>query len=122
MFAGGTVYQAILSLLSYHRWHGPVSGAVVRAFVQQEPYYGVPFFCQGQCESEGYLAAVATRAIIVIAAGNPLLGLVTFVVVGMVEVRSCEITCMVRSGQRVAKGQRTGMFHNGGAGYCLLLR
>lgn len=25
-FAGGTVYQAFLSALSYHRWHAPVSG------------------------------------------------------------------------------------------------
>ncbi len=25
-FVGGTIYQAFLSALSYHRWHAPVSG------------------------------------------------------------------------------------------------
>ena len=29
-FIGGTVYQAYLSALSYHRWHSPVSGKVVK--------------------------------------------------------------------------------------------
>ena len=28
-FDGGTVYQAFLSALSYHRWHSPVSGTIV---------------------------------------------------------------------------------------------
>ena len=28
MFAGGTIYQAFLSPLSYQRWHSPVSGTV----------------------------------------------------------------------------------------------
>ena len=30
-FVGGTVYQAFLSALSYHRWHAPVSGKIVKA-------------------------------------------------------------------------------------------
>lgn len=30
-FVGGTVYQAFLSALSYHRWHSPVSGKIVKA-------------------------------------------------------------------------------------------
>ncbi len=29
-FDGGTIYQAFLSALSYHRWHSPVSGKVVK--------------------------------------------------------------------------------------------
>lgn len=29
-FVGGTIYQAFLSALSYHRWHAPVSGTVRR--------------------------------------------------------------------------------------------
>ena len=29
-FVGGCVYQAYLSALSYHRWHAPVSGTVVK--------------------------------------------------------------------------------------------
>lgn len=27
-FTGGTVYQAFLSALSYHRWHAPVDGVI----------------------------------------------------------------------------------------------
>lgn len=27
-FVGGTVYQAFLSALSYHRWHAPVDGII----------------------------------------------------------------------------------------------
>ena len=30
-FVGGTIYQAFLSALSYHRWHSPVSGTIVKA-------------------------------------------------------------------------------------------
>ncbi|KAJ3188948.1 hypothetical protein HDU85_004664 [Gaertneriomyces sp. JEL0708] len=32
-FIGGTVYQAFLSALSYHRWHAPVSGTIKKAYV-----------------------------------------------------------------------------------------
>ena len=32
-FVGGTVYQAFLSATNYHRWHAPVAGTIVRAFV-----------------------------------------------------------------------------------------
>ncbi|KAG8408083.1 hypothetical protein J3459_018209 [Metarhizium acridum] len=41
-FVGGTVYQAFLSALSYHRWHSPVSGTVRRAFVQDGTYFSEP--------------------------------------------------------------------------------
>ncbi|HLY51327.1 MAG TPA: phosphatidylserine decarboxylase family protein [Solirubrobacteraceae bacterium] len=38
-FIGGTVYQAFLSATNYHRWHSPVAGTIVRAFVQPGTYY-----------------------------------------------------------------------------------
>ena len=38
-FVGGTVYQAFLDALSYHRWHSPVSGTVVKAYVEPGTYY-----------------------------------------------------------------------------------
>ena len=38
-FVGGTVYQAFLSALSYHRWHAPVSGQVVKTRVIEGAYY-----------------------------------------------------------------------------------
>ena len=41
-FVGGTVYQAFLNALSYHRWHSPVTGRVVKAYVQDGTYYSEP--------------------------------------------------------------------------------
>jgi phosphatidylserine decarboxylase len=69
-FVGGTVYQAFLSATNYHRWHSPVAGTIVRAFVQAGTYYS-------EADSEGadaveptnsqsYLAHVAARAVILI--------------------------------------------------------
>lgn len=130
---GATVYQAFLSALSYHRWHAPVSGRIVRAFVRDGTYFSEPLF-EGQGESgkgeeidtrgisvaQGYLTALAARAVIFIEADNPDVGLMAFVGVGMDEVSTCDIT--VREGQRVAKGDELGMFHFGGSTHCLLFR
>jgi phosphatidylserine decarboxylase len=38
-FVGGTVYQAYLTAMNYHRWHSPVAGTIIRAFVEQGTYY-----------------------------------------------------------------------------------
>lgn len=126
-FAGGTVYQAFLSALSYHRWHTPVSGTIRRAFVQEGTYFSEPLF-EGTSEPDpggislvqGYLTALATRAVIFIEADNPDIGLMAFIGIGMDEVSTCEIT--VREGQKVKKGDETGMFHFGGSTHCLVFR
>lgn len=135
LFDGATVYQAFLSALSYHRWHAPVGGTVVKAFVEEGSYYSEPLFEgvgdpehavdgtideSGETTSQGYLTAVATRAIIFIKADNPSIGLMAFIAVGMAEVSTCEIT--VGQGQRIGKGQEMGMFHFGGSTHCLLFR
>ncbi|KAK3313266.1 Phophatidylserine decarboxylase-domain-containing protein [Apodospora peruviana] len=134
-FAGATVYQAFLSALSYHRWHSPVSGKIVRAFVQPGTYFSEPLLEESAPEgdgvvttinqkgitaAQGYLTALATRAIIFIEADNPAIGVMAFIGVGMDEVSTCEIT--VKEGQRVKKGDETGMFHFGGSSHCLLFR
>ena len=131
-FAGGTVYQAFLSALSYHRWHAPVSGTVKKAFVQDGTYFSEPLFeglgdpstkeidAAGIKSGQGYLFALATRAIIFIEADNPAIGLMAFIGIGMDEVSTCEIT--VKEGQHVKKGEQTGMFHFGGSSHCLLFR
>jgi phosphatidylserine decarboxylase len=129
-FAGATVYQAFLSALSYHRWHAPVSGTVKRCFVRDGTYFSEPLFESsaeggdidrgGITVAQGYLSALATRAIIFFEADNPALGLVAFIGIGMDEVSTCEIT--VREGQRVKKGDEIGMFHFGGSSFCLLFR
>jgi phosphatidylserine decarboxylase len=125
-FVGGTVYQAFLSATNYHRWHSPVAGTIVRAFTQQGTYYS-------EADSEGpdaveptnsqsYLAHVAARAIILIEADDPVIGLVAFVPVGMSDVSSCMIGSDVKPGSHVGKGEELGYFQFGGSTYCLVFR
>lgn len=123
-FANGTVYQAFLSSLSYHRWHSPINGVVVKTGTAAGTYYSkAPSGGYGTGKtslspSQGYLAEVATRSFVYIQADNPVIGLVCLVAVGMAEVSTCETT--VEVGQRVTKGQELGMFHFGGSTFCLL--
>ncbi|HET9876731.1 MAG TPA: phosphatidylserine decarboxylase family protein [Mycobacterium sp.] len=125
-FVGGTVYQAFLSATNYHRWHSPVGGKIVRAFVAPGTYYS-------EADSEGadaveptnsqsYQAHVATRAIILIEADDPVIGLVAFLPVGMVEVSSCMIHPNIAPGYHVAKGEELGYFQFGGSTHCLVFR
>jgi phosphatidylserine decarboxylase len=128
-FEGASIYQAFLSALSYHCWHAPVSGVVKRAFVKDGTYFSEPLTMHGRnvhidsrgiSIAQGYLTALATRAVIFIEADNPAIGLMAFVGIGMDEVSSCEIT--VREGQHVKKGDEIGVFHYGGSSHCLLFR
>lgn len=125
-FAGGTVYQAFLSATNYHRWHSPVAGTIVRAFVRDGTYYS-----EADAEgsdaveprnSQSYLAHVAARAVILIEADNPAIGLTAFVPVGMNEVSSCLIDPKLRPGYHVAKGEELGYFQFGGSTHCLVFR
>ncbi|NOX85382.1 MAG: phosphatidylserine decarboxylase family protein [Chlorobi bacterium] len=124
LFVGGTIYQAFLSAYSYHRWHSPVSGKVVKAYVVDGTYYSETpaeaYDPSGPNESQGYIAEVATRALIFIEADNPDIGLMCFMAIGMAEVSTCEIT--VYEGQHIKKGDQTGMFHFGGSTHCLIFR
>jgi phosphatidylserine decarboxylase len=123
-FVGGTVYQAFLSALSYHRWHSPVSGRIVKAYVQPGSYYSETlaegFDPAGPNDSQGYITEVATRAMIFIEADNPDIGLMCVMPVGMAEVSTCDIA--VYEGQHVKKGDPLGMFHFGGSTHCLIFR
>lgn len=123
-FVGGSVYQAFLSALSYHRWHSPVSGTIVNAEVIDGTYYSETpaqgFDPAAPNDSQGYITEVATRAIILIEADDPRIGLMCFMAVGMAEVSTCEVTVYV--GQHVDKGAQTGMFHFGGSTHCLIFR
>lgn len=123
-FAGGTIYQAFLSALSYHRWHSPVSGTVVRTEVLDGSYYAAAlsegFDPASPNESQGYIPQVAARGIVYIQADNPAIGLMALVFVGMAEVSSNEIT--VYAGQHVEKGEQLGMFHFGGSTHLLVFR
>jgi phosphatidylserine decarboxylase len=124
LFVGGTVYQAYLSPLSYHRWHSPVSGTVTKAYVKDGTYYSEApsegFDPAGPNDSQGYITAVATRALIFLEADNPDIGLMCVMPVGMAEVSTCQMT--VYEGQHVKKGDQIGMFHFGGSTHCLIFR
>ncbi|GKT46760.1 L-tryptophan decarboxylase [Colletotrichum spaethianum] len=130
-FVGGTVYQAFLSALTYHRWHAPVSGRVVGIEMVPGTYYSENKYegmaanpddpdPQAPNHSQPYISAVATRSIIYIQARNPKIGLMAIVFVGMAEVSSCEFTVGVD--EEVVKGQEIGMFHFGGSSHCLVFR
>lgn len=124
-FDGAIVFQAFLSALSFHRWRAPVSGIVIKAFVHSGTHcsdfvQGIgnsKHAAEGSIEesavatSQGYLTYIATRAIILIEADNPVLGLMAFIGVVMAEVSTCYIT--VKEGQRVLKGEEAGMSHFG---------
>ena len=115
-FVGGTIYQAFLSALSYHRWHSPVSGTIIKAYVVPGTYFSEPLYTdftsdhpadpQGESTSQEYLSCVATRALIFIKADNPKLGTICFVGIGMTEVSTCDVA--VKPGQHLVKGDELG--------------
>lgn len=125
-FVGGTVYQACLDVAYYHRWHSPVAGTIVKAFRRQGTYYSEAVSQEWEAVirpiSLSYLAHVAVRAIVLIQADDPVIGLVAFVAVGIGEVSSCLIDAKVTPGYRVAKGEELGCFQFGGSTYCLVFR
>ena len=130
-FYGGTIYQAFLSALSYHRWHSPVDGKVVKAYNIPGTYYSATL-CVGPDEaspdkSQGYICQVAARAVIFIKADNEAIGLMCFIAVGMGEVSTCDIRADLiptvdNPSPIVKKGDEIGMFHFGGSTHCLLFR
>ncbi|OBZ67911.1 Phosphatidylserine decarboxylase proenzyme 3 [Grifola frondosa] len=132
-FVGGTVYQAFLSPLDYHRWRSPVDGTIAKVVVVPGTYYAVlpdagaevgdPDLKPGDphgalIRSQGWITLSAARALIFIQADNPDIGLVGFIGVGMAEVSTCEVT--VVDGQKVATGDELGMFRFGGSSHTLI--
>jgi len=129
-FVGGSVYQAFLSPENYHRWHSPVSGTVKKLDQVAGAYYAEAasegFDPAGPNDSQGYLAHVATRALIFIEADNPAIGLVCIIPIGMAEVSSCILRradgSPLNEGQRVKKGEQIGYFQFGGSTHCIMFR
>ncbi len=126
LFVGGDVYQAFLSATKYHRWHSPISGTIRKAYIKQGSYYSAT---EAQTmdeaspnDSQGYIAHVATRAIIYIEADDPAIGLVVMMPIGMAEVSSCVLLDKIKAGYKVKKGEELGYFQYGGSTYCLIFR
>jgi phosphatidylserine decarboxylase len=129
-FIGGTVYQAYLSAENYHRWHSPVSGTIAKIEKIPGTYYAEAvsegFDPVGPNNSQGYIAHVATRALLFIEADNPEIGLMCLIPVGMAEVSSCVFVTAagqaLKEGQHVNKGDQVGYFQFGGSTHCLVFR
>ena len=125
-FVGGDVYQAFLSATKYHRWHSPVSGTIKKAYIKQGSYYSAAeswgMDPASPNDSQGYIAHVATRAIIYIEADDPKIGLMVMMPIGMAEVSSCVLLDQIKEGYRVQKGEELGYFQYGGSTHCLIFR
>ena len=129
-FVGGTVYQAFLSADNYHRWHSPVTGTIRRLQKVPGTYYAEAaserFDPAGPTNSQGYIAHVATRALIFIEADYSGIGLMCLVAVGMAEVSSCVLVDQegkpLKEGQKVEKGDQLGYFQFGGSTHCLVFQ
>ena len=129
-FVGGTVYQAFLSAFNYHRWHIPVSGTIVEASVVDGTYYAEAISegldPGGPNLSQGYIAHLAARAIIIIDADNKDIGRVAVIPIGMSEVSSNIL--QKKDGQRLKKGNclkkgdQLGYFQFGGSTHCLVFQ
>ena len=123
-YVGGDVYQAFLSAYNYHRWNAPISGTVVDAYNVAGTYYSdtaaVGYDPAGPNESQGYITAVASRAVICIDCDDPAVGTVACVFVGMAEISSCVIE--VEIGQHLKKGEELGYFLYGGSTHCLIFK
>jgi phosphatidylserine decarboxylase len=125
-FVGGDVYQAFLKPFNYHRWSSPIAGTIKRAFVKEGLYfsknYAERFSNTAQINSQGYIAHLQTRAIILIESDDPKIGLVCFMPIGMVEISSCIINDDIKPGYHVKKGEDLGCFNYGGSTHCLIFR
>lgn len=124
IFEGGIVYQAFLNPFNYHRWHSPISGTIVKAYVKEGLYFSqIEAYGENETDqdhSESYITSVQTRSLIIIKAKNKKLGYVCMMPVGMVEISSCIIDKKIKKGYEVKKGEELGYFQFGGSTHCLI--
>lgn len=96
-FEGGTVYQAFLSALFYHRWNSPVDGVIEDIYSIDGTYFFdqsqiIPYDEGSPNNSQSFLTAVAARMVFVIRAKNKKIGKIAIIFIGMAEVSSCVAT------------------------------
>lgn len=130
-FAGGQLYQGFLSATHYHRWNAPLTGKILRSWVQpgtyfaQRPGQGEQQGTWQGTESEPYLGHVAARAIFIFE--HPQCGLVALMCIGMVEVSTCYIdpAFIVGEGQApvsITRGTEIGHFEFGGSTHVMIFQ
>ena len=131
LFVGGQLYQGFLSATHYHRWRAPLTGEIVRSWVQPGTYFAQR---PGQGEDEGtwegtesqpYLGHVATRAIFVF--NHPAFGYVAMICIGMVEVSTCVIErdLLVAEGASpisITRNTEIGHFEFGGSTHVMIFQ
>jgi phosphatidylserine decarboxylase len=129
LFVGGQVYQGFLSATHYHRWHAPLTGTLVRSWVQPGTYFAQrpaqgedPGTWEGT-ESQPYLGHVAARAIFVF--HHEACGYVALICIGMVEVSTCVIEpqFIVNDGAKpvpIDRGTEIGHFEFGGSTHMMI--
>ena len=131
LFVGGQVYQGFLSATHYHRWQSPLSGTLVRSWVQPGTYFAQrpkqgedPGTWEGT-ESQPYLGHVAARAIFIFNHGA--CGYVALICIGMVEVSTCVIEpqFLVNEGAKpidITRGTEIGHFEFGGSTHMMIFQ
>jgi len=94
-YSKGTVYQAYLSAITYHRWHSPINGKVNKLRLIPGGYFSynsVNAFPDASdlapMTSQSYMTSTATRALIYLE--NSTVGEMVMIPVGMGEVSTCE--------------------------------
>lgn len=124
-FVGGTVYQAFLSPWCYHRWHAPYSGRIEQSYKLEGTYLlENPTSDLLQSGEDNYvntqplLTSLSVRQVYVINTGNPLIGRIGVIEIGMGEVSSCIST--VNPGDQLNKGDELGRFEFGGSSHALI--
>lgn len=132
LFEGGQIYQGFLSATHYHRWNAPMTGKIVRSWVQPGTYFAQR---PGQGENAGtwegtdsqpYLGQVATRAIFIFE--HEAFGYVALICIGMVEVSTCMIEpsyFIVDEGANpvdVTRGTEIGHFEFGGSTHMMIFQ
>jgi phosphatidylserine decarboxylase len=132
LFEGGQLYQGFLSATHFHRWRSPLTGTLVRSWVEPGTYFAQR---PGQGEDEGtwegtasqpYLGHVAARAIFVF--HHETCGYVALICIGMVEVSTCVIepsTFIVPEGADpvdIERDVEIGHFEFGGSTHCMIFQ
>lgn len=132
LFEGGQIYQGFLSAIHYHRWRAPITGNLVRSWVQPGTYFAQR---PGQVEvlgtweikeSQPYLGHVAARAIFIFEHAK--CGYVAQICIGMTEVSTCVIspsTYIVDEGSLpvpIERDSEIGRFEFGGSTHMMLFQ
>ncbi len=130
-FVGGQLYQGFLSATHYHRWNAPITGKIVRSWVEPGTYFAQnptqgenPGTWEGT-QSQPYLAHVAARAVFLFE--HETFGYVALICIGMVEVSTCVIDpgCLVGEDHppvAVQRGAEIGHFEFGGSTHMMLFQ